>query len=96
MYGKFSLVDLAGNERGADTSSADRQTRMEAAEINKSLLALKVWQGLASYGLEGSWEERDVDSTREKQGFQSFLLPHRNVSGPWDRTRLTPRSERAS
>lgn len=42
MIGKFSLVDLAGNERGADTSSADRQTRMEGAEINKSLLALKV------------------------------------------------------
>lgn len=42
MIGKFSLVDLAGNERGADTSNADRQTRMEGAEINKSLLALKV------------------------------------------------------
>ncbi|KAM9692075.1 kinesin-like protein KIF2C isoform 2-T2 [Dama dama] len=41
VHGKFSLVDLAGNERGADTSSADRQTRMEGAEINKSLLALK-------------------------------------------------------
>ncbi|XP_077376684.1 kinesin-like protein KIF2A isoform X2 [Festucalex cinctus] len=41
MYGKFSLIDLAGNERGADTSSADRQTRLEGAEINKSLLALK-------------------------------------------------------
>ncbi|XP_050162878.1 kinesin-like protein KIF2C [Myiozetetes cayanensis] len=41
LIGKFSLVDLAGNERGADTSSADRQTRMEGAEINKSLLALK-------------------------------------------------------
>uniref|UniRef100_A0A8C5TWR0 Kinesin-like protein n=1 Tax=Malurus cyaneus samueli TaxID=2593467 RepID=A0A8C5TWR0_9PASS len=41
MIGKFSLVDLAGNERGADTSNADRQTRMEGAEINKSLLALK-------------------------------------------------------
>ena len=27
LYGKFSLIDLAGNERGADTSSANRQTR---------------------------------------------------------------------
>lgn len=42
LHGKFSLIDLAGNERGADTSSANRQTRMEGAEINKSLLALKV------------------------------------------------------
>lgn len=41
VAGKFSLIDLAGNERGADTSSADRCTRMEGAEINKSLLALK-------------------------------------------------------
>lgn len=41
LHGKFSLIDLAGNERGADTSSANRQTRMEGAEINKSLLALK-------------------------------------------------------
>ena len=41
LFGKFSLIDLAGNERGADTNSANRQTRMEGAEINKSLLALK-------------------------------------------------------
>lgn len=41
LHGKFSLIDLAGNERGADTSSANRQTRTETAEINKSLLALK-------------------------------------------------------
>jgi len=41
LYGKFSLIDLAGNERGAVSSSADRQTRLEGAEINKSLLALK-------------------------------------------------------
>lgn len=41
VHGKFSLIDLAGNERGSDTSSSDRSTRMEGAEINKSLLALK-------------------------------------------------------
>nr|XP_014350181.1 PREDICTED: kinesin-like protein KIF2C [Latimeria chalumnae] len=40
-FGKFTLVDLAGNERGIDTATADRETRMEGAEINKSLLALK-------------------------------------------------------
>jgi kinesin family protein 2/24 len=41
MYGKLSLIDLAGNERGADTANSDRNTRMEGAEINRSLLALK-------------------------------------------------------
>uniref|UniRef100_A0A915ECH3 Kinesin-like protein n=1 Tax=Ditylenchus dipsaci TaxID=166011 RepID=A0A915ECH3_9BILA len=41
LFGKFSLIDLAGNERGADTISSDRQTRLEGAEINKSLLHLK-------------------------------------------------------
>ena len=27
LHGKFSLIDLAGNERGADTANASRQTR---------------------------------------------------------------------
>ncbi|KAK3287602.1 hypothetical protein CYMTET_4902 [Cymbomonas tetramitiformis] len=38
---KLALIDLAGSERGADTANADRKTRNEGAEINKSLLALK-------------------------------------------------------
>lgn len=39
--GKLSFIDLAGSERGADTNHASKQTRMEGAEINTSLLALK-------------------------------------------------------
>ncbi|CAG9767536.1 unnamed protein product [Ceutorhynchus assimilis] len=41
VYGKFSLIDLAGNERGADTFSSSKITRLEASEINQSLLSLK-------------------------------------------------------
>lgn len=41
VVGKISFIDLAGSERGADTYDNNRQTRLEGAEINKSLLALK-------------------------------------------------------
>ena len=51
FLGRFSFIDLAGNERGADTSNASKATRLEGAEINTSLLALKeVIRALATGG----------------------------------------------
>uniref|UniRef100_A0A672NSZ5 Kinesin-like protein n=1 Tax=Sinocyclocheilus grahami TaxID=75366 RepID=A0A672NSZ5_SINGR len=68
MHGKFSLIDLAGNERGADTSSADRQTRLEGAEINKSLtIALKISSQMLSI-CEFRVKELTVDPTAVTEG----------------------------
>ncbi|XP_034547184.1 uncharacterized protein LOC117818427 isoform X2 [Notolabrus celidotus] len=41
VAGRIWFVDLAGSERASDTKEPDRQSRMEGAEINQSLLALK-------------------------------------------------------
>ncbi|XP_049619767.1 kinesin-like protein KIF24 isoform X3 [Syngnathus scovelli] len=41
IVGRMWFIDLAGSERASDTTTKDWQTRMEGAEINQSLLALK-------------------------------------------------------
>ncbi|XP_034728726.1 uncharacterized protein LOC117945379 [Etheostoma cragini] len=41
IAGRMWFVDLAGSERASDTKEPDRQSRVEGAEINQSLLALK-------------------------------------------------------
>ncbi|KAM9098174.1 kinesin-like protein KIF24 [Sarcophilus harrisii] len=40
-FGRISFIDLAGSERAADARDSDKQTKIEGAEINQSLLALK-------------------------------------------------------
>ncbi|KAL7580840.1 hypothetical protein ACA910_001113 [Epithemia clementina (nom. ined.)] len=40
-FSRLTFIDLAGSERGADTYTSSKETRMEGAEINTSLLALK-------------------------------------------------------
>lgn len=41
LKGRLTFIDLAGSERGADTNQSNKTTRLEGAEINTSLLALK-------------------------------------------------------
>ncbi|XWS39025.1 hypothetical protein CRYUN_Cryun18bG0014800 [Craigia yunnanensis] len=41
VVGKISFIDLAGSERGADTTDNDRQTRIEGAEIIRAFWLLR-------------------------------------------------------
>ena len=40
VYIRMTFIDLAGSERAADATNSSRQTRIEGAEINQSLLAV--------------------------------------------------------
>lgn len=37
----MAFIDLAGSEKGSDVIEMSKQTKIDGAEINKSLLALK-------------------------------------------------------
>ena len=52
IHGKFSLIDLAGNERGADTSSANRQTRNKFMKYFFDYLILIYFFNLGMEGAE--------------------------------------------
>lgn len=41
VFGMFTFIDLAGSEKGSDRKDVGKETKLEGAEINKSLLALK-------------------------------------------------------
>ena len=41
IYSKISFIDLAGSEGAVDTIDTNKKTKIDGAEINKSLLALK-------------------------------------------------------
>lgn len=65
--GKMSFIDLAGNERAADTNSSNKQTMSDGAGINQSLLALKECRRFSS-GI------RDLDSNKDLIRFRSSKL----------------------
>lgn len=46
LFSRISFIDLAGSERAADARDSDRQTKMEGAEINQSLLAVRCLKAL--------------------------------------------------
>jgi kinesin family protein 2/24 len=52
IHGKLSLVDLAGYDTGEGQSKANKRTRNERADINRSLLAVK--ECIRALGLKSS------------------------------------------
>lgn len=68
MHGKMSFIDLAGSERGADVKDSQKQTRIDGAEINKSLLALKECRLIFTLGI------RALDMDKKHTPFRGSKL----------------------
>ncbi len=55
------FVDLAGSERASDTKEPNRQSRMEGAEINQSLLAVSYTHSKIAHKINGICEVIEVE-----------------------------------
>lgn len=69
VRGRLSLVDLAGSESGVDMKSHDQKRKREGAEINKSLLALKVntWTWMGAERGSNVWNFTSCELTRDRE-----------------------------
>lgn len=87
------FVDLAGSERASDTKEPDRQSRMEGAEINQSLLAVSYTHSLSyTYSLRHRYGE-----VLHVFSLENFLFVSlKNVSAPLIKSSHTHLSDKAN
>ncbi len=82
-YCRMWFVDLAGSERASDTKEPDRQSRMEGAEINQSLLAVSHTQTHITYS-------KTVVSDICKAMVRFHIISHSNMWGFSSAERMYP------